>query len=139
MGKITHFFNSKNDNSKLIYRVLIAVIALVIFYGILFIIGYISLSRGISFWLINQYFVVSLIGATPIVFKQYCFGSIFFVGAIIGWGVACYVAFLQGPHPTMAGAFYNMAILFISFLIGLIIQFRHNIRKANPNLFKKNK
>ncbi len=99
MAKIIHFLETNKDNSKLIYEVLIAGIFLIIFYVMLFIIEYIRHSRGVSFWLINQYSVIALIGAIPVVFKQYCFSSIFLIGALIGWSGACYVAYYRGRIP----------------------------------------
>lgn len=139
MGKIADFLKANTIDRNLVYRILIAVMSLIIFYIILSLIQYVSLSRWISFLLMKEYFVIALLGAAPIVFGKYHFSSVFFAGATIGWGVACYVAFLQGPHPTMIGAFYNMVILFTGFIIGLIAQIRHNVRKANPDLFKKSK
>ncbi len=139
MRKTTFFLKINMIAQNPIYRALIAAMSLIIFYIILALISYIILSRGISFWLIKQYFVISLIGIMPVVFRQYFFSIIFLVGAAIGWVVACYTAFLQGAHPTMTGALYNISIVFFSFLMGLIVQIRYNIRKANPDLSNKMK
>lgn len=139
MRKTTIFLKINKISQNPIYRALIAAMSLIVFYIILALIGYIILSRGIDFWLIKQYVVISLIGTLPVVFRQYFFSIIFLVGAAIGWAVACYTAFLQGPHPTMAGVFYNIFIVFFSFLMGLIVQIRYNIRKANPDLSNKTK
>lgn len=139
MWKTKFFLKINKIAQNPIYRALIAAMSLIIFYIILALITYIILSRGIDFWLIKQYFVISLIGTMPIIFRQYFFSIIFLVGAAVGWTVACYTAFIQGAHPTMTGAFYNISIVFFSFLMGLIVQIRYNIHKANPDLFNKKK
>lgn len=117
----------------IIISVLTAIISFLIFYILINIVHYINYSSFMTIWFMQQYLLIASIGAIAIAVGLFIWGSIFYIGSIIGYIVNCIVVIFQQDKPTMAGGIYNTLIISAGFLIGIIMELI--IRRKGKKLF----
>lgn len=72
--------------------------------------------------LLQYYLFFGAIGALSLAARLSSFGSIFLLGAVAGLIVDCVVSFLEGPRPTMSGGIYNILIVLLGAIIGIVVE-----------------
>jgi hypothetical protein len=126
----------KVRTNKLIKSILSTVTIGILYILVISIIVYIRYSEFIinDNLLMPYYLIFAVVGMIPILFHWYLFGTIFLSGTMLGLISECITTYFQGPHPTMAGAFYNVFIIILSFIIAVLAQFIYSISKVKYDI-----
>ena len=74
--------------------------------------------------LLQYYLAFGAMGALSLALRRYGFGFIFLSGAGAGLVVDCVVSFLEGLRPTMSGGIYNILIILLGAVIGVVVEIR---------------
>lgn len=102
--------------------ILYGFLSFIAFYGVLAIIHFISESSFIEIGLMKLYLWRALIFAIAITFRRFYFGSIFFLGSVLGYIVNSIIIYLEQAQPTMLGGISNNLIVLFSVVIGIIVE-----------------
>jgi len=107
---------------KRLKPLLTAVVSLLGFLALIFIIYLVRYGVVMDRTLLQYYLVFGAVGALSLAIKWYGFGAIFLGGAVAGLIVDCVVSLREGPRPTMQGGIYNILIVLLGAAIGVLVQ-----------------
>lgn len=81
---------------------------------------------------LQVYLAIVLTGLAAIALRQFVFGLLLYLGALIGLAADCAITFLQGGRPTMLGGVVNTAAVALAAVAGAVLQIIAS-RRAREN------